>query len=149
MNMSRDEAAHALSGIKDARQRANGMKRLPWTYHVAVGALMGSWVALQGLSHWWFGMGLLAMLGGAAAIHLWQREATGRWINGFRWGWTLPVAMLMLLLFVGFLLTSNPALLPNLALFTPLQAGIATFFAATFLDWLWVKAYDREMRGNR
>jgi hypothetical protein len=46
-------------------------------------------------------------------------------------------------------MTSNPQILPSMALFTPLQGGLGAFVATTFLDWLWVKVYDAEMRSGR
>ncbi|HEX9965358.1 MAG TPA: hypothetical protein VGB04_10300 [Allosphingosinicella sp.] len=125
------------------------MKRLPFAYHFAVGALMGGWVAIQGLDSWSFGLPLLLFLALTWGVYRWQLKATGRWINGFRAGRTLFVAALLLIMAVGLILTSNPAKLPHLALFTPVQGGLIAFAAATFLDWLWVKVYDSEMRSGQ
>ena len=149
MSVSESEAAEALSGMRSARVRANEMKRLPFVYHIAVGALMGGWVAIQGLDGWGFGLALLAFLALTWGLYRWQLKATSRWINGFRPGRTLFVAILMLLVAVGLILTSNPAKLPHLALFTPVQGGLIAFAATALLDWLWVKVYDSEMRSGR
>ena len=149
MSVSESEAAEALSRMRSARVKANEMKRLPFAYHVAIGALMGGWVAIQGLDGWSFGLALLAFLALTGALYRWQLKATGRWINGLRAGRTLFVALLLVFVVVGLILTSNPAKLPNLALFTPVQGGLIAFAAATFLDWLWVKVYDSEIRSGR
>jgi hypothetical protein len=148
MSVTESEAAEALSRIRSARVKANGMKRLPFVYHLAVGALMGGWVAIQGLDRWSFGLALLVFLGLTWAMYRWQLRATGRWIQGFRAGWTLIVAVALLGVVIGLLLTSNPAKLPDMALFTPVQGGLIAFAAATLLDWLWVKVYDLELRGR-
>ena len=148
MSVSESEAAEALSRMRSARVRANEMKRLPFVYHLAVGALMGGWVAIQGLDRWSFGLALLLFLALTWAMYRWQLKATGRWLHGFRAGWTLIVAVALLGVMIGLLLTSNPAKLPDMALFTPVQGGLIAFAAATLLDWLWVKVYDREIRGR-
>ncbi|HEX8126873.1 MAG TPA: hypothetical protein VF548_14960 [Allosphingosinicella sp.] len=148
MSVSESEAAEALSRMRSARVRANEMKRLPFVYHLAVGALMGGWVAIQGLDRWSFGLALLLFLALTWAMYRWQLKATGRWIHGFRPGWTLIVAVALLGVVIGLLLTSNPAKLPDMALFTPVQGGLIAFAAATLLDWLWVKVYDIEIRGR-
>jgi hypothetical protein len=148
MSVSENEAAEALSRMRSARVRANEMKRLPFVYHLAVGALMGGWVAIQGLDRWSFGLALLIFLALTWAMYRWQLKATGRWLHGFRAGWTLIVAVAMLAVVMGLLLTSNPAKLPDMALFTPVQGGLIAFAAATLLDWLWVKVYDIEIRGR-
>jgi hypothetical protein len=148
MSMSGNEAAEALAGMRSAQAKANGMKRLPFAYHVAVGALMGGWVAIQGLGGWGFGLALLAFLALTWAMYRWQLRATGRWLHGFRAGWTLIVALAMLAMMIGLILISNPAKLPDMALLTPVQGGLIAFAAATLLDWLWVKVYDIEIRGR-
>ena len=149
MSVSDNEAADALAAIQDARIRANGMKRLPFAYHVAVGALMGGWVAAQGLPRGWFGISLLAFLGMTWLMYRWQLQATSRWVNGFRSGRTLWVALAMAILFLALIVTSNPAMLPHRALFTPVQGGLIAFVALTFLDWLWVRTYDSEIRKGK
>ena len=148
MSVSESEAAEALSRMRSARVKANEMKRLPFVYHLAVGALMGGWVAIQGLDRWSFGLALLLFLALTWAMYRWQLKATGRWVHGFRAGWTLIVAVALLGVVMGLLLTSNPAKLPDMALFTPVQGGLIAFAAATLLDWLWVKVYDLEIRGG-
>jgi hypothetical protein len=149
MSVTEDEAAEALAQMKDARIRANEMKPLPFVYHIAVGALAGGWVAIQGLPRWWFGIALLLFLGLTWVMYRWQISATSRWVNGFRPGRTLWVAFAMTAAMVGFILTSNPHHLPTFALFTPVQGGLMTFVAVTFLDWLWIKIYDAELRSAR
>lgn len=149
MSVTESEAAEALSEMRVARVRANEMKRLPFAYHIAVGALMGGWVAIQGLPRGWFAIALLVFLALTWGMYRWQLKATSRWINGFRTGRTLWVAIAMAVVAVALILTSNPALLPNRAIFTPLQGGLIAFVLMTFLDWLWVKAYDSEMRSGQ
>jgi uncharacterized membrane protein len=149
MTVGGDEASEALVGMREARVRANEMKRLPFAYHLGVGALTGGLVLLSSLPRWWFGIGLLAFLAGTWAMNRWQMQATSRWINGFRYGRTLWVAALMLIVIIGLVLASNEKMMPSFALFTPLQGALIAFVAVTFLDWLWVKAYDAEMRSGR
>lgn len=149
MSVTESEAAEALSGMHIARVRANEMKRLPFAYHLAAGALMGGWVAIQGLPRFWFGIALLLFLALTWLMYRWQLNATSRWVNGFRMGRTLWVAVTMAATAVGLILTSNPDRLPDTALFTPLQGGLITFVAVSFLDWLWVKMYDAELRSGR
>ena len=145
MKTTRGEAAEALSAMQDARVRANEMKRLPFVYHVAFGALMGGWVGIQGLPREGFVLALAIFMLATLAMYRWQLKATSRWINGLRGGRTIWVAGLLVVVSVGLLLTSNPRM-PTFELFTPLQGGLMAFVAATFLDWLWVKAYDSELR---
>lgn len=145
MKINQNEAAEALLAMQDARIRANEMKRLPFAYHIAFGALMGGWVGIQGLAGGWFVIALSVFILGTVAMYRWQLKATSRWINGFRLGRTLWVAGLLVAVSVGLLLTSNPRM-PTFELFTPLQGGLLAFVAVAFLDWLWVKAYDAELR---
>jgi small-conductance mechanosensitive channel len=149
MTLNPNEAAEALLSMQKARRRANEIKRLPWTYHPAVGAVLGCWVAMQALPRWWFGIALLALVAATYALYDWQREASGRWINGFRMGRTIWVALAMMLVVLALVMTSNPVLMPSIVLFTPIEGGLIAFAAATFLDWMWVRVYDAEMRAGQ
>ncbi len=145
MNVSGEEAAEALLAMKDARVQANEMKRLPFLYHLAMGALMSAWVAAPSLPSEWFVIGLVLFLAATWGMYRWQLQATSRWINGFRTGRTLWIAVLMVVTGVGLVFTSSPNL-PTFEFFTPLQGSLIAFVVFTLLDWLWVKAYDSEMR---
>jgi hypothetical protein len=125
------------------------MKRLPLVYHCAIGALFAGWVVVQSLPTPWFAPALLLFMVLTWLMYRWQLRATSRWINGFRAGRTLWVASAMLIVVVGLSLTSNPAKLPDRTIFSPWEGGLIAFFALTFLDWLWVKVYDAEIRSGK
>lgn len=146
---SEQEAAEALAAMRQARVRANTIKRLPFAYHLGFGAMMAGFVAVVNLPDWAFGFGMAAVITLGVLLYRWQRSATGRWINGYRSGRTLPIAISTVVILCGLLITSNPEGAPTLNLFTPVQGTLLAFVLGTALDWLWVKVYDREQSAGR
>jgi len=143
------DAAEALAAMRRARVRANTIRRLPFAYHFAFGAMMAGFVAAVNLPTWALGFAMAGLIGFGVLLYQWQRRATGRWVNGYRAGRTLPLTFLAVAVLVGLLLTSNPHGAPNLNLFTPLQGVLLAFGVGTGFDWLWVKIYDREQSAGR
>lgn len=146
---SEQEAAEALAAMRQARARANTIKRLPFAYHLGFGAMMAGFVVAVNLPGWAFGFAMAGVILLGTLLYQWQRRATGRWINGYRAGRTLPLTILAVVVLIGLLLTANPEGAPTFNLFTPLQGALLAFVIGTAFDWLWVKVYDREQSAGR
>jgi hypothetical protein len=146
---SEQEAVEALAAMRDARVRANTIRRLPFAYHFGFGVMMAGFIVAANLPNWAFGFAMAGLIAFGALLYQWQRRATGRWINGYRTGRTLPLTILVVAVLVGLLLTSNPEGAPTFNLFTPLQGTLLAFVIGTAFDWLWVKIYDREQSAGR
>ncbi|WP_147276157.1 hypothetical protein [Sphingomonas aracearum] len=144
-----NDAADALAAMQDARVRANALRPLPFTYHLAFGALMAGWVYIQNLSLWRFSMGLLLLIAAGCAMYQWQRHATGRFVSGWRRGRTFAVALAIVAIMLGLLVTSAPSKFPDHQLFEPWQGAALAFLAGAFGDWLWMKAYAADLRAAR
>lgn len=146
---SEQEAAEALAAMRRARVRANTIRRLPFAYHFGFGAMMAGFIVAVNLPTWAFGFAMAGLTLVGVLLYHWQRRATGRWINGYRAGQTLPLTILVVAVLVGLLLTSNPAGAPSFNLFTPVQGALLAFVIGTAFDWLWVRIYDREQSAGR
>lgn len=146
---NQQDAAEALAAMRQARIRANTIRRLPFAYHLGFGAMMAGFVVAVNLPHWAFGFAMAGLILIGVLLYQWQRRATGRWVNGYRVGRTLPLTILVVATLVGLLLTSNPEGAPTFNLFTPLQGALLAFAIGTGFDWLWVKIYDREQSAGR
>lgn len=146
---NQEDAAEALAAMRQARMRANTMRRLPFAYHLAFGAMMAGFVVAVNLPTAAFGLAMAVLTLIGVLLYQWQRRATGRWINGYRLGRTLPLTLLVVAALIGLLLTSNPDGAPTFNLFTPLQGALLAFVLGTGFDWLWVKIYDREQSAGR
>jgi hypothetical protein len=143
------EAAEALAAMHQARVRANTIRPLPVLYHPAFGAVMAGFVVAVNLPIGYFGLAMAGLILLCTLLYHWQRRATGRWLNGYRSGRTLPIAIALVAVLCGLLLTSNPEGAPTFNLFTPVQGALLAFVAGTALDWLWMKVYDREQGAAR
>jgi hypothetical protein len=146
---SEQDAAEALAAMRQARARANAMKRLPFAYHFAFGALMAGFVAAPSLGKGMVGFVPALLILMAVGLYHWQRHATGRSLNGFRAGRTLPVTILTITALCVLVFISNPGTMPTFSLITPLQGALIAFFLGTLLDWVWMRVYDREQSAGR
>lgn len=149
MMTTEQEAADALAGMRGARVRANRIKRLPFAYHLAFGAMMAGFVAAPALGPSRIGAAVAILILVSIGLYHWQRRATGRWLNGYRAGRTLPISILLALAMIGLLLVSHPGTLPTFNLLTPMQGALAAFVLSTALGWIWMKVYDAEQRAGR
>jgi hypothetical protein len=143
---SEQEATEALAAMRQARVRANTIRRLPFAYHFGFGAMMAGFIVAVNLPSWAFGFAMAGVILLGTLLYRWQRSATGRWINGYRAGRTLPLAIVTAASLILLLLTSNPDGMPTFNLFTPVQGALLAFAIGTAFDWLWVRIYDREQR---
>ena len=142
------DAADILTAMQQARVRANALRPLPATYHLAFGALMAGWVYIQNLSLWGFSIGLLALIAAGCAMYQWQRHATGRFVSGWRMGRTFAVALLIVAIMLGLLVTSAPSKFPDHQLFEPWQGAALAFLSGAVLDWVWMKAYAADLKAR-
>ncbi|RYG75714.1 MAG: hypothetical protein EON59_17895, partial [Alphaproteobacteria bacterium] len=133
------DPAEALASMRRARARATEIRRLPIAYHFAVGALMAGFVFAPGLGVPLVGAAVALLMLATVLLYHWQRHATGRFLNGYRPGRTMPIAILLTTILVGLLLTSHPGIAPTFNLFTPVQGALIAFVLATVLDWAWVR----------
>jgi hypothetical protein len=146
---NQQDAAEALAAMRQARIRANTIRRLPFAYHFAFGALMAGFVAAPSLGQGFVGFASPLLILLSVVLYHWQRRATGRWLNGFRAGRTLPVTILTITALCVLIFISNPGTLPTFSLITPLQGAAIAFVLGTLLDWAWMRVYDREQSAGQ
>ena len=149
MVIDQQEAAAALASMRDVKGRMAKGPRWGWKYHFLFGGLMGTLFMIQALPLPWRFVGLAFCFAGVFLIKKWGRDASGRFINGFRRGRTRLVAMGLLALFIPFYLWCAWLSFTHQVPLAPLYGGLVVFPAGVFADWLWVKAYDADLAEGR
>lgn len=146
--MDRNEAQAALGAVNDARARlAQTMHCPPWR-HAAFGAVVAVLIAANALPRSMFAP--LFAISMAATIWLVRsdRRRTGTFVNGWRWGRTLPLSggLFVVLLALIFMARRGQAT----AFLTPQGAvAIALAFAiGTAASVLWQRVYLAELRSG-
>lgn len=145
MVIDQNEAAAALASMREVKGRMAKGPRWGWKYHCLFGGLMGTLMAVQALPIVWRFVGLAFCLLGVVLIKKWGRDASGRFINGFRRGRTRLVAVGILAVFLPLYLLCSWLNLEHQMWKAPIYAGLFMFAAGVFGDWLWVKAYDADL----
>ncbi len=139
-----EDAAQALAAMRQATARARPF-RLPLWYHVGVGAVLGCLVAVQALPLPGRVAGFVLTAVGVVLLARYYRRVSGRVVNGFRWGRTLPAALVMLGVAWAMLALALPGLVGPEPLLSPWLGGLITFVVAVPADWFWVRAYQAEL----
>jgi len=145
MVIDQNEAAAALASMREVKGRMTKGPRWSWKYHCLFGGLMGSLTAIQALPILWRFVGLGFCFLAIILIKKWGRDASGRFINGFRRGRTRIVASVLLLIFLAIYLGCSWLMLERGIWNAPLYGGAAMFVIGAFGDLIWVKAYDADL----
>ena len=145
MVIDQNEAAAALASMREVKGRMAKGPRWGWKYHFLFGGLMGTLMMVQALPIVWRFVGLAFCLMAVVLIKKWGRDASGRFINGFRRGRTRMVAIGLLLIWVPLYAVCCWLNLDRNLWQAPIYGGLAMFPIAVFADWLWVRAYDADL----
>jgi len=148
--MNRTEAAAALAGVETAQQRLAGQIGTcpPWR-HAVFGLVMTLLVGSAAISADWQIPGLVVAMGLMVLIVQNDRRRYGVFVNGYRWGATLPVA-LALLVVMGVLLAIGIRLrAAGFPLWTRLSLSVVVFAVATGASVVWNRLFVRELRRGR
>jgi hypothetical protein len=145
MVIDQNEAAAALASMREVKGRMVKGPRWGWKYHFLFGGLMGSLMAIQALPIAWRFVGLACCFAAIFLIKKWGRDASGRFINGFRRGRTRIVASVLLATFMAIYLGCTWLAFDRGMWDAPLYGGAAMFVIGVFGDLIWVKAYDADL----
>ncbi|WP_052507873.1 hypothetical protein [Sphingomonas hengshuiensis] len=145
MTLNPNEAEAALNAVRDARRKMGRSGKLGWIHHLLYGAVMAGIILQLGFGGWRrvFIVGATIALG--VLLYRWQRNATGRWNNGYRAGRTRWVAVGLLAALVAILFVTAPVAEPARQFLTVWQAALLAFVVATLGGWLWDKAYRADL----
>jgi hypothetical protein len=149
MVIDQQEAAAALASMRDVKGRMAKGPRWGWKYHLLFGGVMASLFMIQALPLPWRFVGLFLCFVGVLLIKKWGRDASGRFINGFRRGRTRMVAVTLIAVFIPFYLWCAWLSFSHRVEFAPIYGGLVIFPVAVLADWVWVKAYDADLAEGR
>jgi len=149
MVIDQQEAAAALASMRDVKERMAKGPRWGWKYHFLFGGLMGTLMAVQALPIVWRFVGLAFCFAAVFLIKKWGRDASGRFINGFRRGRTRLVAVGLLAIFLPLYLLCAWLSFDRQMPLAPLYGGLVMFVLGVLGDWIWVKAYDADLAEGR
>jgi len=145
MVIDQNEAAAALASMREVKGRMAKGPRWGWKYHFLFGGLMGTLMAIQALPIAWRFVGLAFCFLAILLIKKWGRDASGRFINGFRRGRTRMVAVGLLCIWVPLYVLCTWLAFDRQVAMAPIYGGLVMFPIGVFADWLWVKAYDADL----
>lgn len=145
MVIDQGEAAAALASMREVKARMTKGPRWGWKYHFLFGGLMGSLMAVQALPIVWRFVGLAFCFLAVLLIKKWGRDASGRFINGFRRGRTRIVTVGLLAIFVPVYLVCSWLNFSQQMWQAPLYGGLGMFVIGVIADLIWVKAYDADL----
>ena len=139
-------AAADLEGVRAARSKMADKTRCPAYMHAVFGALLGSLVASEAASD----RGTLVIEGGivviAAAIFFVQRRRLGFFINGYRRGRTRPVALAIMVVYLGLFSLAAYLKAANGLRWPAALLGLLMFGLGTMASMLWQVRYRSEMK---
>jgi len=145
MAIDQNEAAAALASMREVRGRMAKGPRWGWGYHFLFGGVMGSLLAVQALPIVWRFVALAFCFMAILLMKKWGRDASGRFINGFRRGRTRIVAVSILAIFVPLYMICSWLNFSQHMWQAPLLGGLVMFPVGAFGDLIWVKAYDADL----
>ena|SRR5688500_735167 len=144
---SPQEAARALEAMRGAARRARPFE-LPLWYHAAFGAVMAGCVAAQALRPPHNLLATVMVLAVVPWLVRYMRRVTGRALSGLRWGRTLPLGLAMVALAWACSFAVMPGPGGREPVLSVWQGAFITFVIAALADWLWVRVYRAETRGE-
>lgn len=143
-----DAARRALEDAQKVRADIADKVRCPPSRHLAMGVVMGGMIAGEAASPP-ISLAILAIcLGGVVLLVVDARKRLGFFVNGYRRGKTLWVAI-GLLVFVEAVLASSIWLKEvRHILWAPIVGGLIVAPVATAASYLWQSVYRTEMRNG-
>lgn len=147
--MERDDALSALNSIGDARaQLADALECPPWR-HALFGAIMGLFVLAMAfetpLSMLLVGIATLAVA--LTAVN--DRKRMGVFVNGYRWGGTLPVSLGLAACTALLMVAQIRLREDDSSLVLGVGLAGAEFVVATLASVLWQRLFRAEMLKRR
>lgn len=147
MSMDPSDAGRALAAATESRTRlALAQAHWPWSRHAAFAVLLGGLAAAQALPlpfNVIADVGLAIAASGVAAM---DRRRNGVFVNGWRKGRTLWIALLCMALGVGFGLFGLWLSVERGLVWAPVALGVALFPLGLAASKLWEHVYRRELQ---
>lgn len=140
------DAARMAAEVNAARTEMARRAVAPVWYHPALGLLIGGLVAVQGQSLWIIGPYYLAFLLGLVGLVRAYRAHTGVWINGYRKGRTMIVAVGLAALVVAIMLGSIWLVRERGLTAAPFVGAVLAALLTTAGGFLWEIAYRCDLR---
>jgi len=143
---SETERSDALRLMASANQSMATRLQPPAWYHLALGLLVGSFVALrEGPMMWTFAALPIHAVALAVLVRI-KRNRMGMFVNGYRRGRTRWVALGALMLSMTVIMAATYAELELRLFGAYLVAGAAIVAIFTTMGPLWLGAYRRDLR---
>lgn len=147
--MQPEEARTALAGVSGVEaQLAEKLTKCPPWRHAAFGMLLGiliTSIAISGTAQIVGTVVVLALVG----LLLWHDlRRYGVFVNGYRGGATLPVALAYLGTLVVLVVAAMYMRENGFAIWSKLGLGAIAFAIATLTSVQWNRAYRKELRGG-
>lgn len=143
------DAARMLAEVDAARTDMARRAVAPVWYHPALGLLIGGLVAVQGQSLWIIGPYYAVFLLGLMGLVHAYRAHTGVWINGYRKGRTMVVAVGLAALVTTIMLGSAWLSRERGLAVAPVIGGLLVALLTTGGGFVWEMAYRRDLRDGK
>ena len=143
--MNVNEARAALTEVEQAKGRLAADYNYPFSRHLAFGALMGILVASPALGSPRSVLVLPLVMAGVIAVQKWDRARTGTFLNGWRAGRTLPIALFALLV-NAILLAVGARYTGQGLVWVPLALGVVATAVGVAISYAWQRVYLNELR---
>lgn len=140
------DAARMAAEVHAARAEMARRAVAPVWYHPALGLLIGGLVAVQGQSLWIIGPYYVVFLVGLVGLVRAYRAHTGVWINGYRKGRTMIVAVGLATLVAAIMLGSVWLVRERGLTVAPFVGAVLVALLTTAGGFLWEIAYRRDLR---
>lgn len=142
------EARDALKSIAAAQSQLADSQHYPFWRHAAFGAATGLLIAASAAPQAFFAGPFIASMAGLVWLVKYDRRRTGTFVNGWRWGRTLPISLILFAALLGLVFYSVRTRGDGFVSKEGLVATGAAFVLGTVFSLLWQRVYINELRGG-
>lgn len=140
------QARDALASIAAAQSQLAETQAFPLWRHAALGAVMALLIAANAVPHAFFAAPFVASMAGVVWLVKYDRHRTGTFVNGWRWGRTFPVSLVLFALLLGLVFYARRTQGDGYVSNEGLLAIGAAFVLGTVFSVVWQRIYLAELR---
>lgn len=144
--MDDQQARDALASIAAAQSQLAKTQTFPLWRHAALGVVSALLIAAIAAPQSYFALFYIPSMAGIVWLVRYDRRTTGTFVNGWRWGRTLPVSLVLLALLLGLVFFAHRTRADGAFSSEGLLAIAAGFVLGTVFSMVWQRVYIEELR---
>lgn len=140
------QARDALASIASAQSELAETQSFPLWRHAALGVVAALLIAANAVPQTFFAAPYVVAMAGVVWLVKYDRRRTGVFVNGWRWGRTLPISVILAALLIGLVFYARHTHANGHLSSEGLLAIAAAFALGTAFSIIWQRIYIAELR---